>query len=766
MDHVHGCVSELIWQDKVTGFTIIKVDSLNPTMNAPEGVGTVVCSGNFPFVKPGLMIYGDGEPRLNKYKQLEFKLDKASFRLPSSEHAVVRYFQNGGFPNISGSTLINSLTREFKGDVLRVIYESPDRLATIKGIPASYASEMNARLSKEVKTIQLRNFLTKNGFNLLSANKLIDATGLDAARIMSTEPYSLVKRADLPFRVVDEIALAGGYSYDSPDRIKTAIMEQLALVSNDGSTAVDRNALISNVGEKLKLTDAKVDAVMGSLTTERTIYKQVFGGLAHITEAKWASIEFGIAVELKRLMDGSPLLQKDDWKASDIKNPLMHPDENGVDDGRDQRNSVLTALKNNVTIVTGGPGVGKTTTVKTIMDLIQQQGTKETGKPLSFAMSAPSGLAARRLASSSDMKAATLHRTLGIQPGDSAHLHDKIIQKDVFVIDEASMLDLEIFYAALKAIPTGAKLIVVGDPDQLPSVGAGNVLADLIDSKLIPIGALKTVFRNAGPIAENANLINDGNMAAVREGLQLNPDGDWHFIQTTNDDETINVIKTLTTKILPNRHNIRSDSIQMLAPMKKHSLGTSALNEEMQKTLNPSRNPHEEVLKTSSVKYKAGDRIINLQNNDKLDIVNGDIGQVVAVNADKFSMDVLFDTGIKTLKSRDLRSVLHAWTVTVHKSQGSEYPAIIVPLSMKHKNMWTRQLLYTAVTRAKQQVYLVGDPRVIEAAVNNTNKVERVTSLKAALNHVFVKMPSLEAAKEKALSPNEVVRQGDRQMGG
>lgn len=734
-----------------------------------------VIKGKYQGIEKGLVIEGHVKNipvKANNYGQFQLDLTNWAFRFPTSLTAIHLFISEGGITGFSGDEFASHLTEK---NILASCAASPEKLMAANNRISTGEAKVLHTVFRDKWELYAARYSLAPYLSPNSVVKAVNALGAKLADSLQKNPYELVTAADVSIGEIDTYAVSTNKGIGAFDerRIGAAARSVLRKSLRDGSTALDAREAIKKVGNLIskqkRLDKAVADDIKRALRkcvdSQQLELKQI-GGEWMVADADVAMKEYDIAKDLLRIDNGEQLFSRDSWVDSDIDNPFMQPPEDGGEDkAKDQRNAVLTSLHKRVSIVTGGPGVGKTTTVKTILDMIETQGKRE-GKQIQFKLCAPSGLAAKRMMEATGRPAQTVHKMLGIMSeGNRQDPDNPIVQGDVFVIDEASMMDVNIMHETLRSIPTGAKLIIVGDPDQLDSVGQGNVLDDIITSGKLRAshGELKQVFRNPGPIASLAKLVNANKKQELSkalanpeilqaEGYDRNKDGEIFFeaftgnasSQDRSNELIADRIKSLLTTELPDK-GLDIDDIQILAPQKGGTCGTENLNKLVQDLVNPLISSKQELKikqsKQSEISYRVNDRVMNTKNSNKLDCVNGDIGWITAVDSFLGTVDVKFPEKESpiTLEKDDIRNLTHAWCVTVHKSQGSEYKALILPVSEDHKKSWSRKLLYTAITRGKKHVYMLGDRATIMSASADLGTEKRKTMLGAAMSEIEIR---------------------------
>lgn len=728
-----GVIESFLWKDNKSNHALIKLKNVSTIDSSlPE---SLVCSGTFGDLKPGMKILGKGSARENRQNQLELRVRAFEAIFPNTAYDTLQFLLDGGIPYLSSVRTAMAFIKAGNGgkmpsgrcSAIRLLASNPEAIS-ISGFPQAIIKQMSDAINTEGQRITTINWLVRNmGIKREEAISLERKIPCDPEEYIRRYPYKAGKLFNLEFSICDQVARDFGVlESQKGDRIDAALYSAFREKTDRGSTAIPFKELKDTLTNKIgAFQDA--NSILEALKVSDN-YTHIQIGEHHVVQQKkWSLVEEQIAKELHRIATAESVLPQKDWK--------LPPPKPGQEKAVDQEKGILMAVKSNVSILTGGPGTGKTTTVDKILTMVKEAG-KSDGSQVRFSLSAPSGLAALRMTQQTKLPAKTLHKTLQMtHTGDPKRGRENPVNADMFVIDEGSMLEAEIFLKALQAVPSGSKLLLVGDPDQLPAVGAGNVLEDLINSenRLIPSTRLRQVFRNAGDIATNAHKINDGGMPAISQRHVVDEKEQWNVWQMKSDAEKKTALRQLIRNDLIQNCGYKHSDIQVLAPQHKGELGTESLNVMLQEVINP-MGPGKVAMKIgASGEYRTGDKIIYLTNSPEKNLVNGDTGYIQMIDTRKREATVRFNGVDVKLDRRTLsqRTKL-AYCLTVHKSQGSEYPCVILPMSEKHK--WTRQLYYTGVTRGKGHVFTLTDENTLEAAVNDSHREHRITGLQAAVH--------------------------------
>lgn len=743
-------VDSVLYRQEATQFAVLKLrDAIDNQKGAvKEGM---TCIGTMADMRPGMRISGKGYVGRDNRNKKQLKVRAFQARFPRDVKNVVAFLSSGDIPVIgTNKRLALNLIYASNGGALpqgecltiNKLVESPETFE-IPGVGAKAIERISQWILSEAERIaKVNSFVRDIGFRRESALKWAEEIAMDPLTMLMVRPYEFGPILNLPFKEIDRV----GKSILSGDELQasrygSAVLDVMQNNIGQGSTALSYKEFEEELADRLD--DMKqVEQAINSAKYVRLFSFTRLGNDGVVQFFNDGATEQAIGRELKRLASAEPRINPESWEVVEPSKPLDPTQKEGV----------LMALRSNVSVLTGGPGTGKTTTVRTILDSINRAGCID-GTSARMSLAAPSGLAAKRMKESTHLPAQTIHKTLELTPGgDPQRNLSNPLDADVVVFDESSMTDTELFLQSLRAIPSGAKVVIVGDPDQLPSVGAGNVLEDLINAKnsLIPSYKLTKVFRNAGPIAFNAHDINAGKMPEIK-GLpeKGKPNREWNVVLHKTDKEKLNRLRWLVSTEIPQNYGIEHKDIQVLASQHAGELGTVRLNKMLQDIINP-MGPEKDQIFYRDFAFRTGDKVMYRSNNPAKGLVNGDIGYIQEIDQKSYSLVVRFDDGDIKLDKKDLSATELAYCLTVHKSQGSEYKVAIVPMSEDHN--WTRQLYYTAVTRGKKHVFTLTDEKTLENAVNDTRRVPRVTGLIAAIHQACIEGSSYKIV-EPGLNP-------------
>ena len=726
MESLAGYVEHIIYRNADNGYTVL---------NLVSGEDEITCVGIFSAIAEGENIEAQGEYTEHPTYGQQFKVTSFEEKAPEDEEAIERYLGSGAIKGI-GLAMAARIVRRFKGDTFRIIEEEPERLAEIKGISNRKAMEIASQVNEKRDLRQAMIFLQQYGITMNLAVKVYQAYGQDVYGIIRENPYRLADDIDgVGFRTADEIAARVGIRMDSDFRVRSGILYTLLQASGEGHTYLPETELTPRASKLLNVTAEQVEKQYMDLAIERKIILKQMEDQTQIYAASFYYMEANTATMLKRLnvsYDVSDAEIEQRIRGIEKKSGMML-DEHQV-------TAVKEAVRNGLLVITGGPGTGKTTTINTIIRYFELEG-------LEIFLAAPTGRAAKRMSETTGFEARTVHRMLelnGGAEGSGGFERDESnpLEADVIIVDEMSMVDISLMYSLLKAISVGTRLILVGDVNQLPSVGPGSVLRDIIQSHACNVVMLTKIFRQASTsdIIVNAHKINHG-----EEVILDNKSMDFFFLKRYDADVIINVVLQLIKQKLPKFVDATPYDIQVLTPMRKGLLGVERLNGILQRYMNPPANDKVEKEYGSTV-FREGDKVMQTKNNyqlaweirtkfgltvDKgLGIFNGDMGIIRQINDFAEQMIIEFDEGRMVEYPYKLLDELElAYAITIHKSQGSEYPAVVIPLLGGPMMLMNRNLLYTAVTRARKCVTLVGNEVTFRQMIQNTSQQKRYSGL-------------------------------------
>lgn len=624
-----------------------------------------------------------------------------------------------------GKLYAKRIVAKFGTDTFDVIENESKRLESVEGVGKKRRIEIKESWSKQRAVRDIMIFLHGHGLSPSRATRLYKEYGSEAVNILRKNPYQLINDlAGIGFKTADDIARKMGQAENSPQRIAAGLHFVIEQAAGRGHCALPREDLLS---EACKTLSAEMEPVVQQLddllANDRLIEEEIEDRkLVYLVD--YAVAEKSVSRQLYQLAQ-----QASNYPEINAGQAIeWFQTSEGFTLGEEQAEAVKRALQSRLLIITGGPGVGKTTILNAILQIL----VKKRVAPI---LCAPTGRASKRLNESTGRTASTLHRLLEFQPGGgfSRNLSNPL-EGDLFVVDEASMIDIKLMAEFIKALPKDAHLLLVGDVDQLPSVGAGNVLRDLIDSEAIPVVRLTQIFRQAenSQIVRVAHEVNQGKLPAPDNQAEA----DFFFFERNDSTATLETLKELIAKRIPNKFNLdRRDDIQVLTPMNRNLLGTKSLNQELQQAINPPADLKFEIERFGNI-YRVGDKVIQTKNNYESEVFNGDIGYISEITPDPKKIVVQFDSDREvSYEPGDLDELQLAYAITIHKSQGSEFPAVIIPLAAEQFILLQRNLIYTGLTRGKSLVILVGEQKALQMAVNNQESYHRWTGLKQRLKN-------------------------------
>lgn len=719
---VCGTVDSVIFQSDDTGYTVCEIED--------ENGFPVVLVGTMPYICEGDTITAAGKWINHPTYGKQFRVDMYEKTLPTGELDILRYLSSGSVKGIGPKTAKKIVDR-FGEDTFDVIENHHEWLAEIPGITPRKAADIN---SSFIEMSGARNVMMfcADFFGSATSMKIYKKWGGSAVERIRNNPYSLCDTfSGIGFKTADSVAESFGISKDSVSRILAGIYYTLeSSAHNGGHTCLPERTLITEASRVLSLDEEKIVMGISVGVSQRKLTERFIGAEKYIYIDRYARAENYCALKLLKLDRACPRIDPVDIQGFISRVELT----SGIKYASLQREAIASALGGGVMILTGGPGTGKTTVIKGLISIFETIG-------LDVALSAPTGRAAKRVSESSGCEAKTVHRLLEMEHSEEREprfLRNEgcYLDEDVIIVDESSMLDTLLLEALLKAMKPGARIVFIGDSDQLPSVGAGNVLSDLISSRRFHTVCLTEVFRQSeeSKIITNAHLINEGKMPVID-----NKSKDFFFLQRRTDADIAHTVADLVANRLPRAYGeMLAGGIQVITPSRKGQAGTESLNALLQSTLNP---PEKGKLEKQAhgIIIREGDRIMQIKNNydvewvkdgyDGYGVFNGDIGTVESISPSDESVMLDFDGRETSYDYSSLDELEHAFAITVHKSQGSEYPCVIIPLYSCAPMLLTRNLLYTAVTRASKMVVLVGKAEVLETMVNNNMHTTRHTGL-------------------------------------
>jgi len=717
---IQGSVERITFANEENGYRVIKV-------KVPGRREPVCAVGSFVSVTPGEVLRMEGSWSFHSRFGKQFNVDRYETTAPDSAQGIGKYLGSGLIKGI-GPIMAKRIVSLFGTDTLEVIDHSPERLLEVDGIGAYRLDQIRKAWDeqKDIRTLMI--FLRGHGVSAAFASRIFKHYGKASLEVVKENPYRLAMDVSgIGFLTADQIAQRLGIPLDSPLRAEGGIAYVLHQATEDGHVCVPRSWLLEQCQKLLEIPRTVLEPALARLFAEQRIVQEklgletsaTFGDKEavylrgyHIAEAQAAHrlIYLGSFLPLQTRPDPDKAIS---WLRRKLPFRLAPL----------QEQAVRQALTEKVLIVTGGPGTGKTTLIRAILTVFRRMDAR-------VALAAPTGRAARRLSETTLHPAGTLHRLLEYSPqlGGFQRNDQRPLPADLVIVDEASMLDILLMHHLLKAIPSHATLVLVGDVDQLPSVGPGNVLLDTITSGRFPVVRLTEIFRQArqSRIVISAHLVREGKFPRLRtdqEGLS-----DFYFIEKEGPEEVLQVILKLCRDRIPGRFGFDPvEDIQVLTPMNRGTIGTQRLNAALQNALNPA--PKSESVERYGVVYRLNDKVMQIRNNYDKDVFNGDIGRIRRIDKENQEIGVEVDGRVLTYDFSELEELVLAYAVTVHKAQGSEYPAVILPILTQHYVMLQRNLLYTGMTRARKLAVIVGSKKALAIAVHNSQIQRRYTLL-------------------------------------
>ena len=709
-----GAIERVTFHSEESGFCVLRVKA-----RGRRDLVTVV--GNAAAVAAGECIECTGIWHNDTTHGLQFKADRLATIPPDTLDGIGKYLGSGMVKGI-GPHFAEVLVKAFGTDVFTVIEERPERLLTLPGIGRKRADRIVAAWAEQKAIREIMVFLHSHGVGTGRAVRIYKTYGDEAVIKVAENPYRLALDIHgIGFKTADTIAGRLGIAPDSLIRAQAGVRHVLQEMAGNGHCAAPRETLLRESERLLQIDEATLEEAIRQEISQGNLVAEEIGGASCLFLTPLYRAEAGVAGHMRRIADGTP-----PWGRIDADKALPWVEhKTGLLLSPSQQDAVRLALASKTLVITGGPGTGKTTLVNSILLILA-------ARQLDILLAAPTGRAAKRMAEATGREAKTIHRLLEFDPQNFGFKRNREypLEADLMVIDESSMVDVVLMNKLLAAVPDNAALMLVGDVDQLPSVGPGAVLADCIASGAVPVVRLTEIFRQAAAsrIIVNAHRINSGEMPLknATEGLS-----DFYFVAAATPEEMYAKLLYVVAERIPQRfglHPVRD--VQILTPMNRGGLGVHSLNVELQKALNGNSEP--KVTRFGTV-YSPGDKVMQTVNNYDKDVFNGDIGQVVAVDADAAILSVDYDGRTVEYAFGELDEVSLAYAASIHKSQGSEYPAVVIPLTMQHYPLLERNLLYTAVTRGKKLVTIIGQPKALAMAVKQCNANRRTTNLRARL---------------------------------
>ena len=706
MEHLRCVVERITYQNADNGYTVLKCAVKNYS-----DLVTVV--GTMPDTHVGSVLSLEGIWKMDARYGRQFSVEKFEETLPATVYGIEKYLGSGLVKGV-GPKFAKRIVEKFGKDTLDIIENTPDKLLTVQGIGKVRVDRIKTswQEQKEIKNIML--FLQSHEVSTSHATKIFKTYGSESIAIVKENPYRLADDIwGIGFKTADSIAQKMGIDKGKFVRLRSGIFYTLNKLAEAGHCYATREQLIGKARELLEVEDAELEITLDEMIRTNDVIRDVAGEQEAVYLPPYYFSESGCAKRLFRLMS---CREKKSEDAEEILKKVAASSEITYDEIQWQ--AVKTAISSKVMVLTGGPGTGKTTTTLGIISAYKQAGCQ-------IILAAPTGRAAKRMSEATGMEAKTIHRLLEYKPPEGYQKNEEYpLEGDVLILDECSMIDIMLMYNLLKALPEQMSLILVGDIDQLPSVGAGNVLRDIIDSGCVPVVRLTRIFRQAqgSRIIMNAHRINKGESIDMRGGK----DSDFFFVTKESNQEVVDTISQYCRTNLPKYYHVDPlQDIQVLTPMQRGECGAVNLNQVLQEAMNPSKI----FLRRGGTQYRLKDKVMQIRNDYDKEVFNGDIGTITKVDMEERELTVLFDEREVIYDVTELDELTLAYAVTIHKSQGSEYPIVVMPFTMSHFVMLQRNLLYTGVTRAKKILVLVGEKKAVYYAIKNETTTGRNTML-------------------------------------
>ena len=733
-ESVTGYIDHIIFRNEDNGYTVL-------VLKGTEGDDEeLTCVGTFPVISQGATIEASGNFINHHIYGKQFQITSFTEKMPEDAMAMERYLGSGAIKGI-GAALAARIVRRFGADTLRIVEEEPERLAEIKGISEKKAREIAAQMEEKADMRKAMMFLQKYGISLNLGAKIYQKYGDSVYSVLQENPYRLADDiSGVGFKIADEIAGRIGIHTDSDYRIKSGMMYTLLQATGEGHVYLPKEELFQRSSELLGVDVSYMEKHLMDLSMERKVIQKEEGETVLVYPSRFYYLELNTARMLRELNIHCP-----EDEAFVQRRIAQIEKETGTTLDEMQKKAVTEAAGHGLFILTGGPGTGKTTTITAIIRFFEGEGSE-------LRLAAPTGRAAKRMTEATGYEAQTIHRLLELngmpeeeRQGQAVHFErnaENPLEADVIIIDEMSMVDIQLMHSLLLAVTAGTRLILVGDENQLPSVGPGNVLRDIIRSGEFPVVELKKIFRQASEsdIVVNAHKINRGEQVTLS-----NKSSDFFFLKRQDADIIIRVVIALIQEKLPRYVEAKPFDIQVLTPMRKGLLGVERLNQILQRYLNPPE-PSKKEKEYGQGLFREGDKVMQIRNNYQLEweirgrygipvdkgvgVFNGDTGILKTINEFSETAEVEFEDGrCAEYSFKQLEELELAYAVTIHKSQGSEYPAVVIPLLSGPRMLLNRNLLYTAVTRARRCVTIVGSEETFREMIKNEKQQRRYSSL-------------------------------------
>jgi exodeoxyribonuclease V alpha subunit len=725
MDYLEGTIESIVFYSPDTGYTVCR-------FSPEDGGEQVTIIGNFPPLSPGEVLKVKGEWEMNPRFGRQLRVENFSPVLPSSEKGIEKFLSSGLIKGI-GPVLAGRIVEKFGSETIDILSYSPDKLRRVEGVGEVKLREIKKSWAEHEDIRELIIFLQEHSISTTLATKIYKQYGKNSFYVLKTNPYQACHDIwGIGFKTADQIALKLGMSPQAPERVKAFIIYLMEKDNEQGHVFSLEESLSQSCAKELEVTEERFGDALESLIREKLVdtEKAGEGRALYLPFFKKAEDD---AVHFLANLAAFPVQPPD----FDLEAAVTEAEKNiGIRFSDLQKQAIRESARTNILVITGGPGTGKTTLIKAVVDVFRRW-------EKSVLLAAPTGRAAKRLSEATGREAKTLHRTLEYVPKLGKFRRDDgyPLQGDALIIDEFSMVDLPLLYHVLRAVPRWMRVVLVGDQDQLPSVGPGTLLRDLIASCRIPVVRLDQIFRQEKEslIVLNAHYVNEGKKLVFPD--KEDRDSDFYFMFKPDEQEAFNLILSLCAGRIPQKLGLHplSPQIQVISPMYRGLVGVDNLNRELQKKLNPLS----DGMQIGNREFRLRDKVMQLRNNYDKDVYNGDIGTVKDFDRKVYKLVADFDGHTVVYAREELNELVHAYAISVHKSQGSEYQAVVMPLMTQHYIMLQRNLFYTALTRAKKLSCVVGTYKALHIAIQNDKPVQRNSLLKQKLMAaVAVRPPS------------------------